>query len=334
MKNTRFDIAAMGLSGKLREVLLSIPLYVKESAQEIRLRVNRPLTVYSAKKVYFISKTGRVSEALSGDLWEVSQNDVSDAFHNICEYAVYSHQQEIKNGYLTMKGGFRVGLCGTAVFHEGEMSGIREISGLNIRIARELHGCAGELIERLGGVSGGLLLAGPPSCGKTTLLRDLARQLSLGLCGPIQKVAVIDERSELAGTYLGVSQNDLGLCDILDGYHKGEGILQAVRCLSPDVIICDEVGKLCEIEAIEEGLNAGVSMIASVHAGSLQELLQRAQVRRLLSTGAFETLALLCSRGSPGKIAGIYKVGELDVKSGGLDSDYSGGRGTGILPVA
>ena len=334
MKNTRFDLAVCGLSGNLQELLIKVPLYIKETAQEIRIRVNHPLAIYSAKKVYFLTKSGSVLEKLSDNLYVVTQNELTRTFHHVCEYAVYSHQQEIKNGYLTMKGGFRVGLCGTAVFQEGKMSGIREISSLNIRIARELHGCADELLRQVQHLSGGLLLVGPPSCGKTTLLRDLARQLSLGATGSIQKVTVVDERSEIGGTYLGICQNDLGLCDVLDGYQKGEGILQAVRCLSPDFIVCDEVGKLSEIEAMKEGLNAGAAIIASAHAGSLQELLQREQAKRLILSEAFETVVLLKGRSAPGKIEGIYKVGELNAKDNRFDTYHSGGGRAGVLPVA
>ena len=114
----------------------------------------------------------------------------------------------------------------------------------------------------------------------------------MGEAAPIRKVAVVDERGELAGTCIGVPQNDLGLCcDILDGYPKAEGILQAVRTLSPDIVVCDELGSMEDVAAVEQGLNAGVTLVSSIHAGSAEELLHRKQAVRLLETGAFGTVA-------------------------------------------
>lgn len=150
----------------------------------------------------------------------------------------------------------------------------------------------------------------------------------------MKKVVVVDERGELGGTCGGICHNDLGLSDVLNGYQKGEGILQAVRCLSPDVVICDEVGNLSDISAIEEGLNAGVEMVASIHAGSLEELGRRRQARRLLDTGAFTRIALLKTSRTPGALAGIYKVGDVDVKNDGLHPGDRGGSGSGVSAIA
>lgn len=260
--------------------------------------------------------------------------ELQTSFHALCGYSVYSHQPEIKSGFVTALGGHRVGICGTAVRDGRDMTGIRDLSSMNIRVARQVAGAADELLHKLESLSGGLLLAGAPSSGKTTILRDLARQLSLGQTCEMKKVVVVDERGELAGTCGGIPQNDLGLCDVLDGYAKGEGILQAVRCLSPDFIICDEVGGLEDIAAIEEGLNAGVSMVASIHAGSMPELMRRSQYRRLLATGAFRWVALLQTRASPGKLQGIYQVGDLDVKANGMSTGDCGGRHGGLDTVA
>ena len=122
----------------------------------------------------------------------------------------------------------------------------------------------------------------------------------------------MDERGELAATYCGEPQNDLGpCCDVLDGYPKGEGILQAIRCLSPSVVVCDEIGSREEIEAVQQGINAGVSLIASIHAGSLEQLLQRPQGKALLETGAFPWVAMMDNTGKFGTVTGIFKAGDL-----------------------
>lgn len=329
----RFDNAVSCVHNGLKEALLSIPNRIKRAAQEIRLRAGCPVTVCGGFQSYFITTKGVPSVLGDPDLLTVSLEDLSETFRIMCGYSVYSYQNDIKNGFITINGGHRVGICGTAVFHNGEMTGIRDISSLNIRVSRQINGAADHLLKHWDGQSGGLLLAGAPCSGKTTILRDLARRLSTGAVGPVRKVVVVDERGELSGTCSGVCHNDLGLSDVLNGYQKGEGILQAVRCLSPDVIICDEVGNLSDISAIEEGLNAGVEMIASIHAGSLQELHKRKQAQRLLQTGAFAWIALLKTSRVPGSLQGIYKVGDEDVEIGGMHSDDCSGSGGRVFAV-
>ena len=153
------------------------------------------------------------------------------------------------------------------------------------------------------------------------MLRDLARQLAGGSRDGYRKVAVVDERGELGSAVQGGLQNDLGVsCDLLNGYPKAQGILQAVRVLSPEYIICDELGGNDDAQAVEAGMFSGAVMIATVHAGSREELLQRPVCRRMLETGAFGYVALLTGRRQPGKIAGIYKVGDLLGKDRGIDS--------------
>ena len=225
-----------------------------------------------------------------------------------------------------MAGGHRVGVCGTAVYEENRVSGIRDISSLNIRIAREVYGAADELLRELDKEISGLLIAGPPSSGKTTILRDLARQLSI----KGKKVVVIDERGELGGAFQGICQNDLGLSDVLTGFPKGEGILQAVRCLSPELIICDEAGSRQEAAAIEEGLNAGVGLITTLHAGSLEEIYRRSQGMQLLQSGAFYRIVLLEGRSPPGTVQGIYEVGDPNDKNDGMSHDRAD-RGGGWI---
>lgn len=311
--NGRFDTASKAVCDRLRRYLRLLPQDIKEQAQEIRLRVNRPVSVCCANGVYFLNENGRLSCRLDEKGLCASREDMEETFRNVCSYSIYSHQNEIKNGFVTLSGGHRVGICGTAVIVGGAVNGLRDISSINIRIARQMYGCADGIMRTLGKkISQGVLLAGTPSSGKTTILRDMARQLASGLCGNVRKVAVVDERGELAGTYQGVPQNDLGMsCDVLDGYPKGEGILQAIRSLSPEFIICDELGGFADVEAAAQGLNAGVGMIASIHAGSVQELLKRKQAVSLLETGAFANVVLLEGSREPGRVAGIYRAGDL-----------------------
>ena len=178
-------------------------------------------------------------------------------------------------------------------------------------------------------MEGGLLLVGAPSSGKTTVLRDIARQLSTGSLGAIRRVAVIDERGELAGVYKGIPGNFLGpCCDVLDGYPKAQGILQAVRSLAPDCILCDEIGSEEDTRSLLQCLHAGVTVIASIHAGSSEEFMKRKQAELLMRAGAFETVAFLKSRKEPGTVAELRKAGDLLAQMDrNTPDDWGGGPG-------
>lgn len=301
------------LCPRLRGVLEQIPEQVKAQVQEIRLRSCQPILLIGLNGTCFVTQGGRVSYILSTASVRASQEEVTECFQAICGYSIHSCQDSICNGYVTLPGGHRAGLCGTAVCENGRTKAVHDIASINLRIARQVLGAADPLVARLFQKElPSLLLAGGPGSGKTTLLRDLARQLSIGNGCETHRVAVVDEREEIAAVYEGIAQNDLGYnCDILNGYPKGEAILNALRSLSPEIIICDEVGNLEEIQAIEAGVNAGVKFIASIHAASVQELLRRPQAKRLLETGAFDHIVLLSGSGAPGRIAQVYKAEEI-----------------------
>lgn len=246
---------------------------------EIRIRAGRP-----AVCVLVSGKMNACSEPFSA-------REISDVFAEICRYSVYSFENDIAQGFVTLNGGHRVGICGTCVYKNGRIETIRDISGLNIRIAHEVKGCAEPLSEMVfSDKPRSLLLGGAAMSGKTTVLRDLARKLS-----EKYRVSVIDSRGEISAPIKGAPSFDIGLnTDALCGCGKTDGILMALRTLSPEIIICDEIGD--DEKAIEQCAYCGAKIIASAHAGDFGELSSRPSTRGILPY--FDCAAIVKNRGT------------------------------------
>lgn len=309
----RFDSAVSFVAERIKTALKNAGRNVKENVSEVTLRAEKYVVVSLHGKSFMITKNGELTVQAANALI-CSKEELEDSFRRLCDFSVHSYQNNIVSGFITLCGGHRVGICGTAVCSEsGILTSVRDISSLNIRIAREFKGSCDEVFGRLfkNGVSG-LLIAGPPSSGKTTVLRDLIRRISDFNDAGGKKVCVIDERSEIAAMKNGVSLNDVGInSDILSGYPKNAAIQTALRTMAPQIIACDEVSTDDEIEAIEQGANSGVIFIASVHAADFNDLVKRKQIEKLLNIGCFENVVLLKGAKEPGKILGIYETGEV-----------------------
>lgn len=282
----------------IRQPLLKLSMEYKENIEEIRLRNNKPLNIYIKGKNFFVAKNGNILEREEGALL-IKDEDIKNTFHLITNHSVYAFSEEIKNGFITITGGHRVGIGGKTVYGLEKIEDITSISSLNFRIAREKKGISDFLISDLIDKNGDFyntLIISPPQCGKTTLLRDIIRNLSNGKENEFQgfKIGLIDERSEIAGVYRGVSQNDVGLrTDILDGCLKADGIMMLIRSMSPEIIAVDEIGGVKDIEAIGEGLRAGIKFIATVHGSSLDEIKSKKNLNEIIKEKIFKRYVIL-----------------------------------------
>lgn len=290
------------LGDKIRQAIERFEM--KNNIQEIRYRLNRALTVYFQGKEYFLTSQGGITEYPQLGM-TVTQQDIDFSLKAVCDYSIHSFQREISEGFVTIRGGNRVGICGTAVIRDNKIETLKYINGLNFRVAREIYGSADEIIEKCFSDNvNSVLIIGSPSSGKTTVLRDLCRQL-----GNLHKISVIDERGELAAVYQGYPQNDVGTCtDVFDGYPKQLGILTAIRVMSPKIIAVDEIGGENDCRAIENAIHTGVNILATAHASSADELNQRKALKSLLKQKAFSKIVLLGNRSETGKILSVTDV--------------------------
>ena len=303
----KYEQAIGSLGRDLYDRLKNIPENIQKNIREICIRAGKPIIFICQNDYLFLRKDGNLTRNINVPLQLATKDDIKNSIKNMCNNSVYSYDDEIKNGFITLNGGHRVGLCGTAVLNNNNIiANIRDISTLNIRIARQIYSSADEFLQIIENKFKGIVLAGAPASGKTTILRELARKFSLSC----KKVSVIDERNELSGTYEGLAQNDLGFCDILNRYPKVDGLTQAIRSLSPDIMICDEIGAETDILAIQQAVHAGVRLVVSIHAADVSDFLKRRQCRDLLQTEAFDIIALMAGKNEPGKISAVYRVGE------------------------
>lgn len=317
--NKFLDKSLAVLPPDISALLARLPELDRHYIQEVRLRVSRPLSVVVKGSNYFVTRDGRASQQADEYSYIVTAPLLEDCFARLCGYSVHSHSEEIRQGFVTTTGGDRAGICASAVRNREGMLTYRDISSINLRVARESVGCARGLLHQVDPCKG-LLIAGMPSSGKTTLLRDVIRLLASGeRDSRCLKVSVVDERYELSATRSGVPLYDLGLCsDVICGQGKAVAIEQAVRTLSPDVIACDELGSVEEIEQLDAGLCCGVAFVSTVHCGGVADLFASLRIRKLMDTGAFGYLVLLDSPQFPTRTSYIYRAEEYYAKVCGL----------------
>lgn len=270
--------------------------------QEIRLRAECPVCALFTDGEKFVDEKGALVDR-PPESGQATPEELEEMLKHLCQYSVYAFADEIRQGFLTIQGGHRVGLSGQVVMEDAErIRNIKYIRYLNIRIAHQIIGASDALLPCLYDGEGRLystLLISPPGCGKTTLLRDLVRNASNGNAyGRGVNVSVVDERSEIAGSYLGVAQNDVGIrTDVLDGCPKREGMMMLIRAMAPQVLAVDELGGESDIQALRMASGCGCRLIATIHGSSVEEIKNKNYMRDVIEEGLFERYVVLTRRG-------------------------------------
>ena len=292
----------------IRQALLAAH-FDMDQVYEIRLRVNAPLIVIYQGQEYFLTREGEFSREESQGCF-VRAEDLKETMEYVSSYSMYAFEEEIRQGFITIQGGHRVGIAGKTVLEGDRIKSVKYISYINLRLSHQIKGCASPILPYI--IKNGrichTLIISPPRCGKTTLLRDLIRQVSSGSSYmPGVSVGVVDERSEIGGSYQGIPQNDLGIrTDVLDCCPKAEGMMMLIRSMSPEVVAVDELGDYEDIHAIESVIHCGCKLFATVHGSSVEDIKRKPLMQRLVRERIFERYIVLHHQDRAGRVKAIF----------------------------
>ena len=271
--------------------------------QEIRLRIGQPVTVLYQNEELILP-------TMYSEKKRLGKQEMKETIEHISNYSLYAYEHELKQGFITIEGGHRVGMAGQVIMEGGKIKNMKYISSINIRVSHEVLDCANKIFPYItyNKQMYHTLIISPPRCGKTTLLRDVIRQISDGnrwIKGCT--VGVVDERSELGGCYLGVIQNNLGMrTDILDRCPKADGMIMLIRSMAPQVVAADEIGAKEDVHAIEYAMHCGCKMLATAHGDSMEEICKKPIFEKLIREKRFERYVILSNRYRLGGIEAVY----------------------------
>lgn len=296
------------------DTINSLDKSIKSKISEIRLRKNKPIIIYVLNTLYFIEHSGVLSRTLNDRCIRIQEEDFEYICDKLCSHSYHTNMSSLIDGYVTAKNGSRIGVSSTAVYKDDKIYSVKDIGSLNIRISHECRNCAKKIIDLTFRKSlPSIIVAGLPGCGKTTFLRDYARLISNGYSGAYKKVAIVDERKEIAADF------DVGInTDILSGFGKAKGIEIATRTLSPDLIVCDEIGSIDELEKIRYSFSTGVNFAVSIHLKDAEDIFSNIMTDELIKTGQFDFIIILKSYTDEFE---IIDLGEIKLEDGRNDND-------------
>lgn len=304
----------MGMQNK-EEIVRILPIRIRklideneiqyEYLQEIRFRVGQPVLLQYKNQEFLLKEKNEIS-GREYPAYFFSKEEMKETMEYISNFSMYAFENEMRQGFLTIPGGHRIGIAGKVFVEQGRVKRITNIGMLNIRIAHEVIGCSKKIIDYLWEKQEfcHTLIISPPGGGKTTLLRDIIREIA----GEKKRltVGVVDERSEIAASYMGIPQNQLGSrCDVMDGCPKAEGMLMLLRSMAPDVIALDEIGGREDMDALRYGRNCGCKILATIHGNSLENIRSKPQMKEFIENQGFERYIVLGNRLQTGKIREI-----------------------------
>ncbi len=303
---------------KIRNILEKTNINYKQ-LQEIRLRAHSPLFIVYKGEERAITREGGLTEN-GGMPYLVTEQDLKDTLQIVSSYSLYAYEEEVKQGFLTISGGHRVGIVGKAIVEGGKVKSLKYISGMNVRVSHQMLGCADRIMPYvvINKEPCNCLIISPPRCGKTTLLRDMVRQFSNGMQEVSGKnVGVVDERSEIAGCYMGIPQNDVGTrTDILDCCPKSEGMMMLIRSMAPEIVAVDEIGDEKDANAIEAVIHCGCKLFATVHGSSMEDIKRKPLLKKLMEENIFDRYLLLKKTVDTGSRCTVFNSdGEVLFKS-------------------
>jgi stage III sporulation protein AA len=300
---------AVSLLPKDVEALLSaINGDFKAKVNEIRFRSNKPVTLNTKEGVFYCTKNGRVTINYNDDLYFTDDRKMQEIVFSLARRSIHTYQDMLAKGFLPLKNGCKAGVAGCAVIKDGAVYSISSFNSVNIRISRDYFGCAKEIYKAVGEECESFLLVGQPLSGKTTLLRDLCRTYAGENSFEPQKVVIVDERDEIASKSFGGGVNVGVHTDVLSLFPKEVGIDIALRTLSPDVIILDDIGLDDAVSAMLSGMDSGVKFIATAHGNSLDEVLLRPNIKKLIDSRVFNKVVVLKGKENPCEVSEVIEI--------------------------
>lgn len=297
-----YDIICDYVPQSISIAMKKVPLDISSKVDEVRIRTDRPVNFIMSGKALFLCRNGQVTaNPNSENTIGATQADIENIFMRLCKYSVHSSSAELQQGFFTIRNGIRVGMAG---IYSPSSSSVKKATSFNFRVSRELKGCGSDIYNRLLSTNNSVLICGKTNSGKTTVLRDLCR-----LCGNNRKIALVDERHEIAAMSDCTAQLDVGpMTDIISDLSRFNAIISAIRTLSPEYIFCDEISTAEDCDAILSGHGCGVKFVSTAHAASIADLKKRESLKRLLDEKVFDYAVFLFDEHLPGRVCDIRRL--------------------------